>query len=315
MAVASTRPAVVLPAERVRQFRPAAARVHVFEPRRSGIGRSLREAWRFRRFSAFFGARFMEKRYAQTWLGMFWLPLKPGITLVTRIFVYGGLIGIAANGVPYALAFLVGTAAWQVFAESVLWSVRSIQINKKMVRGLYMPRSLLVGSAIIPSVVDFFVHFLYVAIALVYYLIRTHTFYMRLDLRFLLAPAGLVLMLLMGLGVGMTLAGIGARARDLQFSLPFVLSFMYFLTPIIYPLTEFPAKYRPFAELNPMTGATEMVKDGFFRTHTLSPDAALVSVIAVVILWGPLHWYADRREVRLLTGPADGAVLSPESGR
>ena len=284
-------------------FRPPPAQVHLFLPRRSGIVNSFREAWRFRRFSSFFGVKFVEKRYAQTWLGMFWVPLRPGISLGTRIFVYGGLIGIAANGVPYALAFLVGTAAWQLFYEGVLWSVRSIQVNRKTVRGIYMPRSLMVLSAVIPACVDFLVNFSFVVLALVYYVFRVHHLYLQIGVRTLLAPAGLVLMLLMGLGVGITLAGVGARGRDLQFSLPFVLNFLYFLTPVIYPLTQFPAKYRPFAELNPMTGAVEMVRDGLFHTHTVSPDAALVSVIAVLFLWGPLHWYADRREVRLLTGP------------
>lgn len=252
----------------------------------------------------------MEKRYARTWLGMFWVPLRPGISLSTRIFVYGGLIGIAANGVPYALAFLVGTAAWQLFYEGVLWSVRSIQINRKTVRGIYMPRSLMVLSAVIPATVDFLVNFSFVVLGLVYYVFRVHHLYLAFGVRMLLAPAGLVLMLLMGLGVGMTLAGVGARGRDLQFSLPFALNFLYFLTPVIYPLTQFPEKYRPIAELNPMTGAVEMVKDGLFHTHTLSPDAAIVTVVVVLFLWGPLHWYADRREVRLLTGPEPATAES-----
>lgn len=319
MAVAPSKPSTVpAPAygapARGTAWRTPSSTVHIFEPRRSGIHHSLLEAWRFRRFSSFFGKRFMEKRYAQTWLGMFWLPLRPGISLTTRIFVYGGLIGIAANGVPYALAFLVGTAAWQLFYEGVLWSVRSIQINRRTVKDIYMPRSLLVASAVIPAFVDFLVNISFVVIAVVYYVFRVHTFYVQFGVRTLLAPAGLMLMLLMGLGVGMMLAGVGARGRDLQFSLPFVLNFIYFLTPIIYPLTQLPASYRPYAELNPMTGAVEMVKDGFFRTHTLSGPAAIVSVTAVLILWGPLHWYADRREVRLLTGPAadaDGVSAEP----
>lgn len=308
MAVAESKTdvrAVVSPAG---ARRPPAPKVHVFAPRQAGIVSSFREAWRFRRFSSFFGVKFMEKRYAQTWLGMFWVPLRPGISLSTRIFVYGGLIGIATGGIPYALAFLVGTAAWQLFYEGVVWSARSIQVNRRTVRGIYMPRSLLVLSAVIPACVDFLVNFSFVVLGLVYYVFRVHHLYLVVGMRLLLAPAGLLLMLLMGLGVGLTLAGVGARGRDLQFSLPFVLNFLYFLTPVIYPLTQFPEKYRPIAELNPMTGAVEMVRDGLFATHTLSPDAAIVSVLAVIILWGPLHWYADRREVRFLTGPEPAAT-------
>jgi lipopolysaccharide transport system permease protein len=295
--------------------------VRVFEPRRPGILNSLREAWRFRRFSYFFGQRFMEKRFSRTWLGMLWVPLRPGISLATRVFVYGGLIGIASGHVPYSLAFLVGTAAWQLFYESIYWSVRSIELNRRMIRSSYMPRSLLVFSAVIPSIVDFIVNMSFVAIAVGYYLLRAHHLYIHVGLHLLLVPAGLLLMLLMGLGVGLAMVGVNARARDLRFSLPFVLGFLYFLTPVIYPLTQFPEKYRRFAELNPMTGAVEMVKDGFFQTHSLSPDAALVTVVVVALLWGPLHWFADRREVALLNcGPTSGrarpeAAFNPRSAR
>lgn len=280
----------------------ASSVVHVFEPRQSGLANSLREAWRYRRFGVIFGNRFLEKRFGRTWLGMIWVPLRPAINLVTRITIYGGLIGIVMGRIPYSLAFLVGTAAWQLFYEGIFWSSSSILFNRATVKDIYMPRSVLAISGVTPSVIDFIVNISFVVIGLIYYFARAHVLYLHIGYRTLLAPIGLVLMLLMGLGVGLALVGAGARTRDLRFSLPFFLNFVYFLTPVIYPITEFPPRYRPFVELNPATGAVDMVKDGFFGTHTLTMSSAAVTLIAVLLIWGPVHWYADRREIRLING-------------
>jgi lipopolysaccharide transport system permease protein len=288
--------------------------VLLIEPRRAGLGNSLREIWRLRRFGYFLGVSFLEKRYGRTVLGALWVPLRPGISLVTKVFVYGGLIGIAMGDLPYSLAFLVGTAAWQLFHEAATWSIRSIQVNRKTVQFIYMPRPLIVLSAVVVTLIEFVVNLFFVAIGLAYYLIAHHHFYLKFGVYSLLAPAGLILMLLLGLGVGVTLAGAGARTRDLQFLLPYVLNLAYFVTPVIYPLSQLPPKYRPFEELNPMTGAVEMVRDGFFHTHTVTPPAALVSVVAVLVLWGPLYWLADRREVKLLTARPE-PKLTPEAAR
>lgn len=271
-------------------------------PRRAGLLNGLHELWRYRRFTMFFGQRFIAKRYSRTWLGMLWLPLKPGVTLATRVFVYGGLIGIATGKTPYALAFLVATAGWQLFYESVTWSVRSIELNRKILRSVYMPRALLAFAALIPSLIDYAANLLFVVVALVYYLLRAHVLYIHFGLRNLESLAGLALMLLIGTGIGLSVSGSAARARDIRFGLPFVLGFLYFVTPIIYPLTQIPPHYRPLAELNPLTGAVEMVKDGVFATHTVSASATAVTVVAAALLWGPGLWLADRREVALLNG-------------
>jgi lipopolysaccharide transport system permease protein len=284
---------------------PSTARrlpVRVLEPRRAGIAPAFRELWRFRRLGLFFGKRFITKRYSRTWLGMLWLPLRPGVTLATRILIYGGLIGIATGETPYALTFVVATAAWQLFYESVYWSVRSMELNRKLLTTTYVPRTLLVFSAIVPSLIDFGMNMCFVVAAVLYYLVRAHYLYIHFGLNSLLAVAGLVSMVLIGLGIGLFAAGISARTRDIRFSLPFVLGFLYFVTPIIYPLSLMPPRYRPLAELNPLTGAVEMVRDGLFATNSLSGPAAIVTVVAILLLWGPGLWLADRREVSILNG-------------
>jgi lipopolysaccharide transport system permease protein len=283
-------------------------RRHVFVvgPRRPGLLPALAEAWRFRYLMGYFGKRQIQKRMARTWLGMLWLPLRPGINLATRILVFGGLVGISAGDTPYPIFFIVATAAWQLFFETAFWSMRSLEMNRKIVAKVYVPRLTVVSSALIPASFDFLVNFSFAALAVLYYLVRAHIFYLEIGVRTLLVPAGLSLVLLLGVGLGLLMSSLSARARDIRFLSHYFFQFLYYLTPVIYPISYIPLKARPFAELNPMTGAVEMVKDGLFRAHELSPDAVFVTLIAVFLIWVPGLWLFDRKEVAALHGRSLG---------
>jgi len=279
------------------------APVRTIAPREAGLLNVWREFWRYRRLLSFFGRRFLLKRFANTWLGWLWLPLRPAAILSTRILVFGGLIGISTGRVPYPLFFVVATAAWMLFWETTYWSSRSLELNRRLLPYVYVPKVTVILAAIIPSLVEFGMYVGFAVFGTVYYYIRADYFYLDIGWRTLLVPAGLALIALLGLGAGLLTASAGARARDVRFSLGYVLGFVYFLTPVIYPISAVPNKWRPLAELNPVTGAMEMVKDGLFSSsHELSTDAILVTVIAVFVLWVPGLWLFDRREVGLLHG-------------
>jgi homopolymeric O-antigen transport system permease protein len=277
-------------------------RPFIVEPRRPGLRPLVTETWRFRLLMPYFGTRFLQKRMARTWLGMLWLVLRPGINLATRILVFGGLVGISAGKTPYPIFFIVATAAWQLFYETAFWSMRSVGLNRKLLARVYVPRLVVIGSSLIPAAVDFVVNISFAVLAVLYYVVRAHVFYLQLGLRTLLVPVGILLIVLLGLGVGLLMSGATARARDLRFSIHYFFQFLYFLTPVIYPLTAIPEKARPFAELNPMTGAVEMIKDGVFPAHELSPDAVGVTLFWVFLIWVPGLWLFDRKQVSLLHG-------------
>lgn len=280
-----------------------AARPFVIEPRRPGILHLWREFWRYRLLIPYFGKGYLQKRLSRTWLGMLWLPIRPGFNLATRIFVFGGLVGISTGSVPYSIFFIVATAAWQLFYETAYWSMRSVEMNRKLLARVYVPRLVIITSALIPATVDFLVNMSFAILAVLYYVVRApHTFYLEFGLHSLLVPAGLALMCLLGLGVGLLLGGAGARARDIRFGIHYFFQFLYYLTPILYPISLIPNKAKPFAELNPMTGATEMVKDGLFRAHELSVNAVWVSLAWVLLIWVPGVWLFDRSQVGALDG-------------
>lgn len=276
----------------------AEAPVTVIEPRRHGLRLAAREVWESRRFIGYFGRVFVRKRFARTWLGLLWLPLRPSISLLTRLLVFGGLVGITAGKTPYPVFFLTASAGWQLFNESAYWATRSLDVNRRALRVVHVPRLTVILSAVIPSVVDFLIYGSFAAAAVLYYLARGGGFWLTLTRSSLLyVPGGLLLILLLGLGVGLLTAALGARARDIRFALSYALSFVYFLTPVIYPLSQVPNRYKPLAELNPLTGAMEMFKDGLFGEHTLSSSSLAVTLTAVVAIWVPGVWLFHKVEI------------------
>ncbi len=275
------------------------ASVRVIERRKPGILAALAEVWRFRRFTLYFGRRFLTKRYGRTWLGFLWLPLRPVLNVGTKLLVFGGVVGITAGKTPYPVFFLLTSAAWMLFSETVLWSTRSLELNRGLLRDFHIPRLVVICSGIVPGAIDFAITIGIAIAALLYYLIRARTFYLELTLWSPLSiGAALLLIALLGVGVGLLTASVGARARDVRLALTYGIGFLYFLTPVIYPFESIPDAYKPLALLNPVTGALELFKLGLFPNEEISPKAVAVTVAAVLALWLPGLWLFQRREVR-----------------
>ena len=279
-------------------FKEPSRRLTVIERRRPGVLSAFRELWRYRRFTLHFGRSILTRRYATAWLGLVWLPLRPVLNIAAKLLVFGGLVGITAGAIPYPVYFLLASGAWVLFAESVLWSIRALEMNRSVLRELHVPRLVVIAGALVPSGIDFLIHIALVSCGLLYYYLRTDHFYLELTLLSpLIVGAALLLLMLLGLGAGLILAA-GARARDVRFGLTYLVSFLYFLTPVIYPFELIPNEWKPVALLNPVTGAMELFKLGLIPGEEVSWKALVVTVTAVFALWVPGLWLFQRREVR-----------------
>ncbi len=247
----------------------------------------------------FFGRGLVVKRYARTWLGILWLPLRPVLGIGTKLLVFGGLVGLGAGKIPYPVFFLLASAAWVLFSECLIWSTRSLDVNRSLLRRVHIPRLVVIVSAIIPSLVDFGITLCLAAIAVVVYTVHDGVVPLHLTLWSpFVVLAALALIAMLGVGVGLLTASAGARARDVRFAAAYLVGFAYYLTPVIYPLDSVPGQYRRFVELNPLTGAIELFKVGLFPGETISILALGVTVGTVATLWVPGLWAFQRNEVR-----------------
>jgi lipopolysaccharide transport system permease protein len=274
-------------------------RVRTIEPRQPSFGYAVAEIWRYRRYTTFFGWRFLRKAYMGTFVGLPWLFLRPILDVGLKVFVFGGLIGITSGGIPYPLFVLMATAAWQVFAEALTWAVRSLYMSRSLLQAVHVPRLVVVLGTIVPTAVHFLIVLGITALMVVYYVIADGTTYLSVSWS---SPAyivgGLGLLLLQGVGLGIVAAVLGARTREVRFILAYLLGFFYFLTPILYSFQNVPERFRLVSELTPMTGAMELFKAGIFGTPFPPTLALAVSIVAVLVIWGPGFWLFHRQEVR-----------------
>jgi lipopolysaccharide transport system permease protein len=268
----------------------------VIEPRRGGVAAGLQETWKFRRLIPYFAHRSLQKLYGRTKLGRLWIPLRPALDVGIRALVFGGVLKAPSGGVPYFLFFLVGMAGWQFFNRTLFWLVRSIELNRKLVRKLYFPRLILPIASWTPAWLELGFYVLFAIFAALYYLGHDGSTYLSFGPESLLVPAGLLLLAILGFGMGLWAAVLGARTRDARFTLSYILSIWFFVTPVIYPLTSLPQPFRTLAAINPVTGPVEMIKRGLFDTGSVPLLAVLVSVSVAIVALASGLWFFFRAE-------------------
>jgi lipopolysaccharide transport system permease protein len=278
------------------RLRPSNDAVTVIEPRPSGLAQSLREVWKYRGLVRFFGKRFLEKRYVRTWLGWVWLPLRPIFTVVTRTLVFGGVIGISTGSVPYALFFVVGQGAWTFFADVAYWATRSLELSRGTLSRVHVPRLIPLLASLCPSLVEYLIYLIMTVALSLWYLASDGAFPLALSWRTSYAVLGLGMLGALGMGIGLLTSDFSSRARDIRFSLTYLLSFWYFFTPVIYPFEALPPQYRTLASLNPATAPMELVKVGLLGQGHLTREALLIAFGTIAALWGIGLMYFLSRE-------------------
>jgi lipopolysaccharide transport system permease protein len=256
---------------------------------------ALAAAWRDRALIPYFGRRFLEKRYDRTVLGWLWLPLRPSLDVFARVLLFGGFLGVASGDRPYFMFFIAGMAAWQLFERTAFWATRALEMNRTLLSRANVSRLAAVVSAVVPGTLELL---LYTAIGFVgagYYLVTDGSSYLIFDPRMVAAVGlGLVLLALSGIAVGVWTSTLAAETRDVRFFLGYALGFWYFITPVIYPISAIPERYRPIAELNPLTAPVELVKYGILRTAPPTTSSLVVSSLFLVVTIAGGLWFFAR---------------------
>lgn len=194
--------------------------------------------------------RDLKKQYAQTFLGVLWAALQPAIGLVvfTLFFVY--IFKIDTGGIPYPLVALAGILPWFYFVNVATTAGSSLAANQDIIKRLYFPRLLLPLSKSITALVDMGIAFaLYTLLAV---------FYGQLPAKsILLLPVFLLMLVVLALTIGIWLAALTIRFRDLQNVVPYLLNLGIWITPVFYPANAVPQAIRPYLHWNPIAGIVE----------------------------------------------------------
>jgi lipopolysaccharide transport system permease protein len=252
-------------------------------PHRGTVSEAIAASWRYRRLLGFFASRAIEKRYARTVLGRFWLLIRPLFPVVVAALVFGRLLGVGSEGRPYFLFFLVGSTLWSLFEGSLVWATRSLELNRKFLRRLYVPRLLLPVAMTAPAILDLGIRIVLIALASSYFVLLEGTPMAPLGrMPFALVP--LALAYLLALGIASFTSVIGASVRDVRFALAYVLNLVMFLSPVLYPLDVVPERYRWIAALNPLTGLLEAFRSCVLGTGAPSIGSLVYALVVVAVL-------------------------------
>jgi lipopolysaccharide transport system permease protein len=264
-----------------------------------GVGRSIADLWRHRRFVTFVGGRALKRIYRRTALGWLWLFINPLLPLVLRVLIFGVLLGAPSEGLPYPLFLLAGSVVWDTFAASLMWGSRSLEMNRHLTELVYLPRALLPFGNVTPALLDFLITSAVFVLMLGYYMLDG-----RASLagggNLVWAAAALVLMLAFAVAVSFFTSVWGETERDMRYALTQILPVWYLLTPIFYPLSAVPEAYRGWILLNPLAIVVETFKWGLFGIGELRPGAFGATAAGVLILMLAGLVYSIRTEAAAL---------------
>ena len=222
---------------------------------------NVRELWAYRELFFFLAWRDITIRYRQTLLGAAWAVLQPLVTMVVFSVLFGTVVKVPTNGIPTPIFYFGALLPWIYFSTTIAAAGNSLLVNAPLIKKVYFPRIVLPASAALIGLVDF-------AIGAVI-LVLMMGFYGVLSWRLLLWLPLTALLSLFSLAVGAFLAALNVKYRDVKHAIPFVVQIWLFLTPVIYPTTAVPARFKLLIALNPLSGIIEA-----FRAATM-PAAGL----------------------------------------
>jgi len=258
------------------------------------------EVWQYRRLLGFVGVRALRKRYRRTVLGWLWLLINPLFPIALRAVIFGALLGVGSNGLPYFLFLLAGTVIWDVFATSLMWGTRALEMNRDLTTLIYHPRAILPLGNMTPALLNLGLKVGVLGLALVYYGVHDQRMYLRGDLLVLWAFAALALALLFAVALSLFTSIWGERARDMRFALGQLLSIWFLLTPVLYPLSQVPPEYRSWMLLNPLAIIVETFKWGLFGVGDFYGNEFGITAAAVALLFTGGLAYFVRTEARTI---------------
>ena len=233
------------------------------------------DVWTHRELLYFLVWRHLKLRYKQTVLGMTWAVLQPLLTMVTFTLIFGHLAKLPSQGLPYPIFYYSGLLPWLYFSNALTAATNTMVDHQRMITKVYFPRILLPAAAVLAGLVDFAAAFAVLLLMMIAYGITPTTLVW-------LAPVFLLLAVVTALGVGLCLAALYARYRDVRYALQFLIMLWMFVSPVLYPSSMIPDRWRWLYGLNPIAGVLE----GFRWTITGAdaPTTALLVTSACVAI-------------------------------
>ena len=215
-----------------------------------GVQFNLRDLWAYRELLYFLTWRDIKVRYKQTLMGVAWVVIQPLLAMLVFSLVFTRFVGGAQGEIPYPLFAYAGLLLWTFFSVSVTSGTHSLVSNTNLVTKVYFPRAFIPAAAVGAGLVDLSIGAVPLAAMAVYY--RVHVTW-----GLLLLPVFVLVCAMLAASFGMMASALTVRYRDLRHALPFLLQLWMFASPVFYPMSLVPPRWRWAFAANPLTGVLE----------------------------------------------------------
>ncbi len=253
---------------------------------------NFRELWDYRELLYFLIWRDIKVRYKQTILGAAWAIIQPFSSMVVFSIFFGRLAKIPSDGLPYPIFAYCALLPWNLFAYALAGGGTSVVASQNLITKVYFPRLVIPLSRVLAGLVDFAIAFLVLLGLMAYYGIwptPAATVTLPLFLVFALATA---------LAVGLWLSVLNVMYRDVRYTIPFLVQFWLFATPVVYPASLVPEPWRAVYGLNPMAGVVEGFRWALLGTaNAPGPMLAVSIVVVLVLLVGGLFYFRRMEKI------------------
>jgi lipopolysaccharide transport system permease protein len=257
----------------------------VIRPTRGWFTLNLAEVWRYRDLLMLLVHRDFVAKYKQTILGPAWFVLQPLLMTVVFSVIFSEIAKIPTDGLPPILFYLAGLLGWNYFAQTFQSTSGTFVNNAGLFGKVYFPRLVVPLSVVISNFFAFALQLATLLAIWIYFKLFTDTGGLfGFSANIVWFPLVLLQVAALSLGVGLWLSALTAKYRDFSFLSGFIIQIWMYATPVIYPLSQIPEKWRWIAVLNPMTMPVEAIKIMFLGQGTVVGAYVLLSVSITVLL-------------------------------
>lgn len=236
----------------------------------------LQELWEFRELLYYLVWRSVKVRYKQTVLGASWAVLQPLLTMLVLSIFLGRFARVPSNGIPYPLFAYAGLVTWTYYTSALSQATQSIVEQQAMITRVYFPRILLPISGVLAATMDMLLSLPVLIALMLFYGVAPAQAVWTLPVFLLLAAAA-------ALGIGLWLSALNVRYRDVRYAIPFLIQLWFLATPVMYPSSVLPDRWRVLYGINPMAGVVEGFRWGLLG-GTEPPGRLLLVSIAIILV-------------------------------
>jgi lipopolysaccharide transport system permease protein len=258
-------------------------KTYTITPGKNLFDLKLNEIWYHRDLFALFIKRDITVTYKQTVLGPLWFVIQPLLTTLMFLLVFGRIAGIPTDGVPPVLFYLGGITIWNYFSECLRLTSDTFVKNSGLFGKIYFPRIITPLSVVSSNLIKFGIQFVLFLCVFFYYYFNSAQIHPNITLFCL--PLYIIILAIMALGFGLIISAMTTKYRDLTFLIQFGIQLWMYITPVIYPISQIPMKYRWVVMANPVSSIVESFKYGFTGAGNFYLSSIIYSGLFSIVLF------------------------------